>query len=1212
MRYIYRILAYGLILSQSLFGNCTLVATELAVAPSPLQSTSTASLRFKLSEIAGANIGQYDQNSDPSCKFEMQLSSLVLQGDPTQLISGTILSYFDASYDSATNKITFTQKTDIAANTSMIAIVQSDIVTPTPSTQRENGFMLYDKNGQIVGSKFTYVDSSGGRIVVDAQDDNATLQPGMSLDLMANDTIDGAPAQPGSNAMISFVSDTTPYLDIDRSTGIATLQPDTPSGTYSESYTLCALDDPGSCNTATVYILVNITSLPVISIADATVTEGDSGTTNVIFTFSLSEPSAQTVRADYFTIDGNGVGNPTGVGDATTADNDYVSKTGFVEFLPGETSKTKTFVVNGDTNIESDELFWVGLQNSVNGQINPYNSTDPSDPTDGWARGIILNDDIDYQPVAVDDSFSVNEDSTLNGNLAPNDTPSGDGGNTWSKVSNPSNGTVTVNSNGTFTYVPNANYNGTDTFTYKITDADGDSDTATVTITVNSVNDKPTVTTPIPDQTNNDNESVNLNIASHFSDPDGDSLTFSATGLPAGLSINPSTGVISGTIDNSASQSGPYSVTITATDPGGKSASDTFTWTVNNPAPTATNDSKSTNINTPVTISVLSNDSDPDGDTLSVTSVGSPSNGTATINANGTITYTPNSGFTGTDTFTYTISDDEGGTDTATVTVSVDPEPDRDGDGIPDSVDIDNDNDGIADNMEGSGDQDGDGIPNMYDLDSDNDAIPDNVEAQTTQDYIAPGGTYSQYGIDIAYGSGLTPVDSDGDALPDYLDDDSDADGILDSLEAGLGALIDPAGNMVEPVGNNGLANGVEIEDSYSDPNGLAYESFAFALKDSDGDTLSSGANANGLYVDFDYRDIGNPPAVVARDDEAIAVRGSEVSINVLQNDEALQADLDPGSLRLIIYNLEVSSLTVATEGVWNIGSTGEIVFTPEPGFVGHPTPVKYSIADTDGNKATASVSIVYGPPAPEITTIGGIDISTLDPVYKVSISDPMPEINGTCEPLNDVLVYLDGMHIQPNVQCSLDGTFRFVPILAWSFAEHDLAVAQQNSDGVASPLSQARRVLVGDAIFPDYEVILTLNTPYWITVTTSFDILIRIKELMGTTNTGDVVLSMPKNNYLALSYNPEETILNGQLLSNAFWSFSQNDVGYKLVYNGGVPLEAYAEQYIVLHAILYPPIEKWGSFSFSVYLRDGSGDIKKGNNRAIHIINYALDALNK
>jgi hypothetical protein len=70
--------------------------------------------------------------------------------------------------------------------------------------------------------------------------------------------------------------------------------------------------------------------------------------------------------------------------------------------------------------------------------------------------------------------------------------------------------------------------------------------------------------------------SVSLTI--HASDSaSGQTLTYSATGLPAGLSINSSTGVISGTPTTAST----YTTTVTAKDTTGASGSTTFTWTVN-------------------------------------------------------------------------------------------------------------------------------------------------------------------------------------------------------------------------------------------------------------------------------------------------------------------------------------------------------------------------------------------------------------------------------------------------------------------------------------------------------------------------------------------------------------------------------------------------------------------------------------------------------
>ena len=282
-------------------------------------------------------------------------------------------------------------------------------------------------------------------------------------------------------------------------------------------------------------------------------------------------------------------------------------------------------------------------------------------------------DPVNDPPVATNDVATTNEDTPVTVAVLTNDTDI-DGDPLTAVSASAPNGTVVINANGTITYTPNLNFNGTDVITYQISDGKGGFSTATVTVTVIPVNDAPVASPPLAPQANPDGAAVSVPVAGSFSDVDGDVLTYSAAGLPAGLSINPTTGVISGTIDRSASQvnGGVYSVTVTASDGKGGTASTTFSWTITNPAPTATNDLATTNEDTPVTISVLANDSDPDGDPLKVMSASAP-NGTVVINANGTITYTPTANFNGTDTITYMISDGQGGTATATVTVTVVP-----------------------------------------------------------------------------------------------------------------------------------------------------------------------------------------------------------------------------------------------------------------------------------------------------------------------------------------------------------------------------------------------------------------------------------------------------------------------------------------------------------------------------------------------------------
>ena len=300
---------------------------------------------------------------------------------------------------------------------------------------------------------------------------------------------------------------------------------------------------------------------------------------------------------------------------------------------------------------------------------------------------------INLPPVAADELSSNTEDTPQSGNVLSNDMDTAPDNDplTVAEVNGSSGlvgqplsltyGDVTINPDGSWTFTPNAAANGlatgekvTETISYRVSDGQGGFADATLTIEITGLNDAPEVQGLVPDQSGIDGESITpIDVGLVFTDPDGDPLTYTATGLPLGLFIDPDTGVIIGMLASDASQSGPYSVTVTSTDPDGDTATTTFNWAVLNPPPIVESDFASTDEDLPMLINVLGNDSDPDGDPLTIIDTTPPANGTVTINPDGSITYTPNPGFNGTDTFTYTLEDGDGGTSTATVTVVVGP-----------------------------------------------------------------------------------------------------------------------------------------------------------------------------------------------------------------------------------------------------------------------------------------------------------------------------------------------------------------------------------------------------------------------------------------------------------------------------------------------------------------------------------------------------------
>ena len=110
---------------------------------------------------------------------------------------------------------------------------------------------------------------------------------------------------------------------------------------------------------------------PTISIGDASVTEGNSGTTTATFTATLSASASGTVTVGYSTANGT-----------ATAGSDYVAQSGTLTFTAGQTTRTIAVVVNGDTAVEPNETFTVNLASPTGATI-----------LDGLGVGTIVTDD---------------------------------------------------------------------------------------------------------------------------------------------------------------------------------------------------------------------------------------------------------------------------------------------------------------------------------------------------------------------------------------------------------------------------------------------------------------------------------------------------------------------------------------------------------------------------------------------------------------------------------------------------------------------------------------------------------------------------------------------------------------------------------------------------------------------------------------------------
>jgi hypothetical protein len=234
----------------------------------------------------------------------------------------------------------------------------------------------------------------------------------------------------------------------------------------------------------------------------------------------------------------------------------------------------------------------------------------------------------------------------------------------------------------------------------------------------------------------------------------------------------------------------------------------------------------------------------------------------------------------GTYTFTAEVDNGLGNTQLVSFAVGVDLDADddglpdavegaadTDGDGVPDFQDPDSDNDGIPDADEDTGlpplsgtDSDGDGLDDAIDVDAtggtdvdgngiddsfetsdlDGDGVPDYLDTDTDDDGIP----------DLVEGSG----DSDGDGMPDFTDTDSDNDGIPDAVEDGSTPPL--TGNDSD---FDGIDDAIDVDSTGGDDlNGDGIDD-AFTPTDTDGDGIPD-------HVDRDSNSDGVPDAFGSSD----------------------------------------------------------------------------------------------------------------------------------------------------------------------------------------------------------------------------------------------------------------------------------------------------------------------------------------------------------
>ncbi|WP_407268158.1 Ig-like domain-containing protein [Tenacibaculum maritimum] len=649
-----------------------------------------------------------------------------------------------------------------------------DIVTYTPDADF-NGTDSFDytvcDNASPANCTTSTVNVSVGA-TPDSQNDtaNTTEDTPVTVAIYTNDNdipTDGSLVTTNpANGTVMIDDGGTPN---DPSDDVVTYTPDADfNGTDSFDYTVCDNASPANCTTSTVNVSVGATpdsqndtantteDTPVIvaiytndsniptdgvlnitNPTNGTVTIDNGGTPNDpsddVVTYTPDADFNGTDSFDYTVCDNASPANCTtstvnvSVGATPDSQNDTANTTedtpvtvdiyGNDNDIPTEGSLVTTNPANGTVTIDnggtpndpSDDVVTYTPDADFNGTDSfDYTVCDNASPANCTTSTV--NVSVGATPDSQNDTANTTEDTPVIVAIYTNDSNIPTDG--VLNITNPTNGTVTIDNGGTpndpsddvVTYTPDADFNGTDSFDYTVCDnaLPANCTTATVNVSVGAILDS-------EDDVANTTEDTPVTVDIYGNDND----------IPTNGSLvttNPANGTV--TIDNGGTPNDPSDDVVTYTPDASFIGTDTFDYTVCdnaspancttstvrvNVTPMSGNDIASTGEDTPVIIDIYTNDSNvPTSGNLTTTD---PVNGMVTIDNGGTpndpsddiVTYTPNPDFSGTDSFQYTICDNASPANCTTAIAIIIVEPDTDEDGIIDSVDLDDDNDGILD-----------------------------------------------------------------------------------------------------------------------------------------------------------------------------------------------------------------------------------------------------------------------------------------------------------------------------------------------------------------------------------------------------------------------------------------------------------------------------------------------------------------------------------
>ena len=279
---------------------------------------------------------------------------------------------------------------------------------------------------------------------------------GTTPSVLTNDKLNGVPNPSISSVTLTWNTATPTGFTLNPN-GTITVAPNTPAGTHTISYTICAVASPTVCSTASIVVTVSGTTTSTTT--PTTIEAVNDGVTTITSTAGGTTPSV--LANDKL----NGVPNPsissvTLTWNTATPTGFTLNPNGTISVAPNTPAGTHTISYTICAVVSPTVCSTASIVVTVSGTTT---STTP------------------VLPIAVDDRSTTAINTPVVVNVLGNDTPNG--ATTPNVVTNPANGTVVVNLDGSIEYRPNTDFEGTDTFVYEICNTDGCA-SATVTIDV--------------------------------------------------------------------------------------------------------------------------------------------------------------------------------------------------------------------------------------------------------------------------------------------------------------------------------------------------------------------------------------------------------------------------------------------------------------------------------------------------------------------------------------------------------------------------------------------------------------------------------------------------------------------------------------------------------------------------------------------------------